>query len=49
MKANGINVGVDCNNYKPVDIGTIEFRTNGIRKHYDENVFCQRAGNGRME
>ena len=49
VKANGINVGVDCNNYKPVDISTIEFRTNGIRKHYDENVFCQRAGNGRME
>lgn len=36
---NGYNVGVDCNNYVPVDIETIEFFKNAIDNHYDMNVF----------
>lgn len=49
VKENGINVGVDCNNYKPVGISTIEFRTNGIKKYYDENEFCQKVGKGQRK
>lgn len=44
VKRNGLNVGVDCNNYTPVDVPTIGFRTEAIKKHYDENVFCEKVG-----
>lgn len=44
VKRNGLNVGVDCNNYTPVDVSTIGFRTEAIKKHYDENVFCEKVG-----
>jgi len=39
IKRNGINVGVDCHNFTPIDIETILFYRNAIENHYDENVF----------
>ena len=44
VKRNGVNVGVDCNNYKPVSIEEIAFRTKAVEQHYDENVFCENVG-----
>lgn len=39
VKKNGLNVGVDCHNFYPIDIGTIEFYRNAIENHYDNEVF----------
>jgi len=39
VKRNGLNVGVDCHNFYPIDLDTIEFYKNAIQNHYDENVF----------
>jgi calcineurin-like phosphoesterase family protein len=39
VKRNGLNVGIDCHFFKPIDIETIKFQRNGILNHYDENVF----------
>ena len=44
VKHNGFNVGVDCNNYTPVDVATIGFRREAVEQHYDENVFCREVG-----
>jgi len=44
VKLNGINVGVDCNNFTPVDVATIDFRRDAIKGHYDKNVFCREVG-----
>lgn len=41
VKRNGYNVGIDANNYQPVDIETIKFYENAILNHYDDNVFCE--------
>jgi calcineurin-like phosphoesterase family protein len=41
VKRNGLNVGVDCHNYTPIDIDTVEFYRNAIQNHYDEEVFME--------
>lgn len=40
IKSFGLNVGVDCHNFSPINLETILFYRNGILNHYDENVFC---------
>ena len=41
VKEFGIDVGVDCNNYQPINIKDVLFFKNAIRKgYYDEEVFC---------
>lgn len=41
IKKFGIDVGVDCHNYAPVEFEALEFYLNAIDKgYYDENVFC---------
>jgi calcineurin-like phosphoesterase family protein len=44
VKQNGLNVGVDCHNFCPIDIETVLFYKNAIEKHYDKNVFMERLG-----
>ena len=39
VKRNMINVGVDAWHFTPVSEDLIKFQINGIRNHYDENVF----------
>ena len=39
VKKNGLNVGVDCHSFKPIDIKTVLFYRSAILKHYDHNVF----------
>lgn len=39
IKSYGLNVGVDCHNFKPIDIETVLFYHNAILNHYDEEVF----------
>lgn len=39
VKKNGLNVGVDCHNFYPIDLETVEFYRSAIEKHYDEEVF----------
>lgn len=39
IKHVGMDVGVDGNNFTPVDLSTICFYHNAINKFYDENVF----------
>lgn len=43
VKRNGFNVGIDANNYRLVDIDTIEFYKNAILNHYDDNVFTEQV------
>ena len=41
IKKFGIDVGVDCNHFYPIDWERVEFFQNAIVKgYYDENVFC---------
>ena len=40
IKKNGLNVGVDCHFFNPVDLDYVKFQHNGIKNHYDGNVFC---------
>lgn len=35
----GLNVGVDCNFFRPIDIETVEFFKTAIEEYYDEEVF----------
>lgn len=39
VKRNGLNVGVDCHNFYPIDLETVEFYRNAIENHYDKDVF----------
>ena len=39
VKRNALNVGVDCHNFTPISIETVEFYRNAIENHYDEEVF----------
>lgn len=39
VKRNGLNVGVDCHNFKPISIDDILFYKNAIDKFYDNEVF----------
>ncbi len=41
VKRNGLNVGVDCHNFTPINLETVWFYYNAIIKHYDENVFIR--------
>jgi len=43
VKRNGFNVGIDANNFCPVDVDTVRFYKNAILKHYDDNVFCDKC------
>ncbi len=36
---NGVNVGVDCWHFTPVSEELIKFQINGVRNHYDQNVY----------
>lgn len=36
---NGLNVGVDCHHFTPIDWDTVNFYRNAIENHYDHNVF----------
>lgn len=40
VQRNMINVGTDAWHFKPISEEMIKFQINGIRKHYDENVFA---------
>lgn len=39
VKVNGLNVGVDCHNFKPIELNTVLWYKNAIENHYDEEVF----------
>lgn len=42
VKRNGLNVGVDCHNFQPIDLKVVEFYMNAIDNFYDENVFLEK-------
>ena len=44
VKENGLNVGVDCHKFSPIDVETVLFYHNAICNHYDENVFLRMLG-----
>ena len=44
VKRNGLNVGVDCHDFRPIDMETVMFYKNAICKHYDSNVFVDALG-----
>jgi calcineurin-like phosphoesterase family protein len=46
VKKNGLNVGVDCHNFKPIDMEAVLFYRNAILNHYDKNVFMSELGKG---
>lgn len=39
VKRNGLNVGMDGNHYRLFSLEEVLWQVNGIRNHYDENVF----------
>jgi len=39
VKRNGLNVGVDCHQFTPIDLSVLKFYYDAITKHYDKNVF----------
>ncbi len=39
VKRYGLNVGVDCHNFKPISLDEVDFYLNAIDKHYDDEVF----------
>ena len=39
IKLYGLNVGVDCHNFYPIDLETVLFYHNAILNHYDIEVF----------
>jgi calcineurin-like phosphoesterase family protein len=40
VQRNMINVGTDAWHFQPISLAMIKFQMNGIRKHYDQNVFA---------
>lgn len=44
VKRNGLNVGVDCHFFCPIDLQVILFYQNAIQKFYDDNVFMEKLG-----
>ena len=44
VKQNGLNVGVDCHDFCPVDTKTVAFYLNAIQHDYDENVYIRHMG-----
>jgi calcineurin-like phosphoesterase family protein len=49
VKENGLNVGVDCHSFKPIDAKTALFYRNAIVNHYDCNVFMSNCMNKRHD
>lgn len=39
IKAYGINVGMDCHNFKPLSLEDVIFYHNALLNYYDDNVF----------
>ena len=39
IKRFGLNVGIDCHNFKPIDLDTVLFYDNALKNFYDEEVF----------
>ena len=39
IKSYGINVGMDCHHFTPIDFDTVLFYHGGILNYYDNNVF----------
>lgn len=44
VKRNGLNVGVDCHQFKPIDLEVVKFYYDAVMKHYDANVFMSQLG-----
>ncbi|MCQ3936321.1 MAG: hypothetical protein DPW18_04660 [Chloroflexi bacterium] len=44
VKRNGLNVGVDCHFFRPIDLQVVLFYQNAILHHYDDNVFMEKVG-----
>jgi len=44
VKPNGLNVGVDCHDFKPISVEDVLFYQNAILNYYDGNVFGQKLG-----
>lgn len=41
VKRNGLNVRVDCHNFRPISLSEVRFYQNAVLNHYDENVFTE--------
>lgn len=41
VKRNGLNVGVDCHDFRPITLDTVLFYKDAIENHYDDNVFLE--------
>lgn len=39
VKSFGLNVGMDCHNFYPIDMETVLFYHNAILRYYDDDVF----------
>ena len=39
VKKFGLNVGVDCNHFRPIDLETVRFFETAIKQYYDSEVF----------
>lgn len=37
----GLNVGLDCHNFFPINLDTVLFYKNAIENHYDDEVFSE--------
>lgn len=46
VKRNGLNVGVDCHFFRPIDLQVVLFYQNAIQNLYDDNVFMEKLGTG---
>jgi len=44
VKRNGLNVGTDCHQFRPIDWEAIVFYYLAIVNYYDENVFMEKLG-----
>ena len=44
VKRNGVNVGVDCHHFFPINLDDVYFQINGVLNHYDKNVFMDKIG-----
>lgn len=41
FKKFGLNVGIDCHNFMPIDLDTVKFYLNNIENHTDEEIWIQ--------
>lgn len=44
VKQNGLNVGVDCHDFGPIDSETVAFYFEAMKNEYDENVYTRHMG-----